>query len=378
MQGRELAAKKLHDAVKALDIAAVETLLLGNALPSLLVDGTTALHLAVAKQITAANANKMLQILQLLLSSPFCDVAVRNSDNRTVMNLAGHNSLWQIVLLIAEKKISLSSGDITDSGHFGSALIDLIHYCDDYNTIETVVPALLSAGACLSFTTPAHDVPLETDGFTALHWAVYRDMPMILEALLANFPQEFCRKGRCDKTIARLADELGRKECFAVIGVVAYMPVINDELNSYPPEFSNEKDLILKYIDKYLPRDRRRQAINDALNDFHLLGQLNAVRKSMLEPKTLEKYRKMKEEIDRERLTSSSQLFQSAPRKSNPIEISVGSVARPIPVKGVNMFEGVNVGTPAFVDRGYLDRAVTHNTSGDPDSKDALTSRLHR
>jgi hypothetical protein len=261
---------KLQKAVSSLNPMGVKILLDQKASPHLLINDTTALHLAVRNRESLEDQKKALKIIELLLENrPDVNQLV---NHRTFMNLAAHNSFWAAVGLIASK----IKTDTKDSGQYGSALIDVVRFCKDEEQAQLLVDLLLEAGAIDN----RHS---QSNGYTSLHWAIENNRTFILRQLLYKFPGEYLRMGGTDTTPARMAFDQNKWECVVAIAEVAYLPIIKGERSNNLPELANEKDIIFKYVCS-LPSEMKWQAILNGQNKSHPLGALNYIKRDEFEP----------------------------------------------------------------------------------------------
>lgn len=332
--------KQLQQAVSLLDEKKVSELLAKGALPSLLVNNITALHLAVRKPLNANDEKKALTILVMLLDNG--GNINQMAAYRTVMNLAGHNSFWQAVLLIAANKKT----DAHDSGHYGSALLDAVRFCDDEELLQNIVFTLLEQGAKAN----RHS---RNDGYTALHWAVAKGKAFVLRMLLAKFSGEYLRRSveteshPVSVTPARMAFNLQKWDCLWAIAEVAYLPIIEGRCIDWPKELENEKDIIFKYVCSF-PPTKKWAAILAGLDKTHALRKLNDVQTGVIpsigKTTTVRLYKEEKKLMEEQgfpdilkrpqpvlpaqgQLRTSPQLFHTAPQSVPRIITNYVSVA---------------------------------------------------
>ncbi len=323
----------LHQAVISLDQIDAKFLLDKGASPSSLLNNTTALHLAVKKPLNQADEKKALAILQMLIDKggDINQVAAY----RTVMNLAGHNSFWSAVLLIAANRKT----DMHDNAHFGSALLDAVRFCEDEDLLQNIVYTLLEQGAHVSRYS-------NNDGYTVLHWAVEKNKAFVLRLLLAKYPEECLRKSVVTKEVvkmhperesmtpARMAFNMQKWDCLWAIAEVVYLPIIEGKSVGWPVELEYEKDIIFKYVCS-LPPAKKWAALLANSEKNHVLRRLNNAQTGMLpsigDTATVRAYKDEKKLMEEQgypgllkqqpvlpppqvHLRTSPQMFQSAPR----------------------------------------------------------------
>jgi hypothetical protein len=355
-------ARRLHTAVCSLNVSEVKSMLDQGAPPSLLLNNTTALHLAVQIQSTAEKNKKALHILDMLLEKGDIN---QFAASRTVMNLAAHNNYWDAVLLIAKKKKT----DNHDKAQYGSALLDAVRFCRSSELLQELVHELLEAGAIDN--TSSH-----SNGFTSLHWAIDNNNSFILRLLLAKFPNNCLRLGGGsgrekrwdkDKSPARMAFDEKKMTCLMEIAVVAYLPIIKGELAVILPHFVDEKDIIYKFVCSLSTKDKW-EAINHGLDKLHPLGALNYIKTGLIVPSiesgTLKLYFEEKAVMEKQgilELRQSPQLFQSAPR-------GIPSVTTSIPSRSTASGK-LQVGTPEWIISDYRGRVSPAAQTAEPASR---------
>lgn len=148
----------LYQAVAADKADVVELYLKKDAKGNSTFDGTTALHVAIAK--------KNLTVLKLFLRYQ-CDLSAKNQQGQTPIAAASQIGFWEGVIMIAESK-----RDDNDLFQFGSALLD----ATKANHMPAV-QALLKAGAYTNWYHPHN-------GYRPLHNAVKNNNPEMITLLL--------------------------------------------------------------------------------------------------------------------------------------------------------------------------------------------------